>query len=350
MRWHWISRLGGYLTRAEKAVAHAIAQRCNERGEAWPGMERLRRESGYSSERTVQKALRGLVRKGCLTVTHRPGTSNLYRLREPDPNALQIGLFQAPRPPLYPRKNCTPPPSTIAGVPRNPSGTKPKEKPTTEGKKYLPLVSLAEGLFRERFGQGPTWLAADWKQLQALVKARPDLPMPEMVVEFERRYWNLLESTDPFITQQGGSLKFFCANFDRFLAGPVHSEAELRRLEQSRHARAGGHAAAPHPQPIQQPDPPTADPEAREMWDQILSELQQTLNPQTFSTWFKGTRGVEIVFPPGTNGDSSSVGTLRVFAPNVISEKWLATEGVSCLNELRPPCYLEFFSTQTTVN
>lgn len=350
MNWHWISRLGGYLTRSEKSVAHAIAQRTNEKGEAFPGMELLRSESGYSSERSVQDAIRGLVLKGCLTVTHRPGTSNLYRLREPDSNALQIGLFQAPRHTLYPRNSCTPPPSTIAGDPRNPSGTKPKLKPTTEAKEYLPLVSLAEGLFRERFGQGPTWLAADWKQLQALVKARPDLLMPEMAEEFGRRFRNFMGSTDPFIAQQGGSLKFFCTNFDRFLEGPVHSEAELRRLEQSRHARAGGHSSTPHKQPIQQHEPPTADPEAREMWDQILSELQQTLNPQTFSTWFKGTHGVEIVFPPGTNGDSSGVGTLRVFAPNVISEKWLTTEGVSCLNELRPSCHLEFFSPQSTVN
>ena len=51
-------------------------------------------------------------------------------------------------------------------------------------------------------------------------------------------------------------------------------------------------------------------------WDRVLSHLQSSLNPQTFSTWFKGTAL-----------ESDTEKQIVVRAPNPISQKWLETEG-----------------------
>jgi len=51
-------------------------------------------------------------------------------------------------------------------------------------------------------------------------------------------------------------------------------------------------------------------------WEKILAHLQQRLNPQTFATWFKPTR-LEAV-----KGE-----ILAVRVPNLVFQKWLATDG-----------------------
>ncbi len=52
------------------------------------------------------------------------------------------------------------------------------------------------------------------------------------------------------------------------------------------------------------------------LWEKIVAHLQQTLNPQTFATWFKPTQ-LEAV-----KGN-----ILAVRVPNPVFEKWLTTDG-----------------------
>ena len=72
-----------------RAVLLVLADRANERGEAWPSWRTLERESGLSRS-SVHKALAALRQMGFLTWQQRRDchgdlTSNLYKLRLPSP-------------------------------------------------------------------------------------------------------------------------------------------------------------------------------------------------------------------------------------------------------------------------
>lgn len=265
MNWHWISRSGSYLTKAEKAVLHAIIGRCDETGEAYPGMVRLCRESGYRSDRTVYDAICGLVRKGCLTVTVRPGRSNLYRVHEPDTTARQMDLF-APLSKIagHPRKKRKPPPSRIAGGSRNRSGTKPKLKPKEEaGKEAVPAAAPHDPLmghrqghtlghpsfdrkisecirvafeeFEQAKGRKPVWETKDFAAVAGLVKRHDWVT----VAEFSRRFGNFIRSTEEFTQRQGGSLAYFCSKFDQFADGPLQEVESRKSKSENREAHVG---------------------------------------------------------------------------------------------------------------
>lgn len=62
-----------------KAVLIGIANHANPVGEAWPSVERLMLYTGYK-ERAVRKALCELESIGLMTVTERPGRTNLFTL------------------------------------------------------------------------------------------------------------------------------------------------------------------------------------------------------------------------------------------------------------------------------
>jgi hypothetical protein len=83
--------------------------------------------------------------------------------------------------------------------------------------RFKPFVDFAFKTFHVQHGQKPTWRKKDFANLKALLKENQNL-RPE---ELARRWNNYLTSTEAFTVKQGGSLAYFCAHFDSFMAGPV---------------------------------------------------------------------------------------------------------------------------------
>jgi hypothetical protein len=96
-----------------------------------------------------------------------------------------------------------------------------KQKPSRAARagdpRHQPFFDLCFQAFITHYGQPPTWNGRDHRALANLLRDKPDLPVDEL----RRRFGNFLASTEPYIAGQGGSLAFFCSNFDRFLLGPV---------------------------------------------------------------------------------------------------------------------------------
>lgn len=105
------------------------------------------------------------------------------------------------------------------------------------------LSDAASRLFAEKHqGKKPTWPPKHFVQLAALLRIRPDIT----VSEFSERYANFLDSPIPFHRQQGGSLAFFCSNYDAFIeptaaanpfGGSYVSKAHQRERENMRSAQ-----------------------------------------------------------------------------------------------------------------
>ncbi len=99
---------------------------------------------------------------------------------------------------------------------------------------------MACRLFAEKYhGEKPTWQKKHFVQLANLLSIRRDLT----VDEFSQRYKNFLGSPIPFHSQQGGSLAFFCSNYDAFIEpiaaansfrGNYVNKAEQRSLANAR--------------------------------------------------------------------------------------------------------------------
>jgi len=79
-----------------------------------------------------------------------------------------------------------------------------------------PFIDFAYKTFVERFGQNPSWQGKDWKQLKTLLAATD-----ARLEEIQARWRHYLASTEPFTAKKGGSLAYFCANFDAFINGPL---------------------------------------------------------------------------------------------------------------------------------
>ena len=72
---------------------------------------------------------------------------------------------------------------------------------------------IAFETFKAKFGNAPAWDTSDYTALSKLFKRIPTLSFEE----FNRRWANFLYSEDAFEVNQGGRLRYFCANFDRFM-------------------------------------------------------------------------------------------------------------------------------------
>jgi len=84
-----------------------------------------------------------------------------------------------------------------------------------------PFVEFAYKTFQSRFGQKPSWQAKDWTQLKNLLAATS-----ASLDEFQARWRHFLASTESFTVKKGGSLTYFCANFDAFINGPLVTPAK----------------------------------------------------------------------------------------------------------------------------
>ena len=104
-------------------------------GGVWTSVRTLAREAGVA-ERTVQTSCAALVEKGYLTITRRPGQTNLYDVVLQETPAVAA----APHPSS---SSCTPTPATAA-APKRPKGTIPHNE----------LVELVDAL-KEAYPKRP---------------------------------------------------------------------------------------------------------------------------------------------------------------------------------------------------
>jgi len=98
----------------------------------------------------------------------------------------------------------------------------PAAKPTPPAdSRRQPFIEFATKSFESRFGQKPSWQGKDWKQLKNLLAAT-SAPQEEI----QARWQHFLASTEAFTAKQGGSLAYFCTNFDAFINGPLVAPAK----------------------------------------------------------------------------------------------------------------------------
>jgi phage replication O-like protein O len=83
-------------------------------------------------------------------------------------------------------------------------------------------------------GQKPNWTQADFVQLAALFRRKGDLSIETFCTHWD----GYVTTDDPFHLKQGGSLRYFCANFDKFdpailevVSPKAKLEAYAKRLE-----------------------------------------------------------------------------------------------------------------------
>jgi hypothetical protein len=198
------------------------------------GYERLGKESRISARR-VMSIVEELTRSGELAVEKGAGPhgTNLYSLplmsatpnsvgvKKPSHEVSEPNLIPDLIPGLHPNHNK--PSLTEEKMP--PSG------PQAASKKELPLHRLlsdkAVEMFVRKFRQKPTWNGRHFVQLATLEKVRPGIAVPE----FAERYANFLNSPVPFHRQQGGSLAYFCSQYDAFIEAYPGDDREAKRSE-----------------------------------------------------------------------------------------------------------------------
>ena len=114
-------------------------------------------------------------------------------------------------------------PSSLHG-----SGSKSKPRAPKNGAvNSREFSDVAIQLFKEKFGQAPTWSTPDFVQLAGLLKRSHPT-----VAEFVRRYSIMLASEDPLQAKQNGSLRFFCSNFDLFIRPPFKKKTAGERQQE----------------------------------------------------------------------------------------------------------------------
>lgn len=84
-------------------------------------------------------------------------------------------------------------------------------------------VSHARSAFKNKFHQEPTW-ENERREVGWLFANKSDLT----VGEFNRRWNNYVDSTDPFLKTQGFSLHYFVKHFDSFMSGPLSAKNALQ--------------------------------------------------------------------------------------------------------------------------
>lgn len=97
---------------------------------------------------------------------------------------------------------------------------KPAAKPTRPrpgDPRFRLFVDFAHGAFEAKYGTKPSWQGKDWKGLQNLLASNKSLGL----LELQTRWQSYLDSTEAFTVKQGGSLAYFCAHADSFIAGPI---------------------------------------------------------------------------------------------------------------------------------
>ncbi len=83
--------------------------------------------------------------------------------------------------------------------------------------RYQQFLGTAFEAFRAQCGQSPTWSNKEFKGLSLFLAKQGQIEL----AEWQRRFQNFMASTDEFVCNQGGSILYFLANFDKFIRGPI---------------------------------------------------------------------------------------------------------------------------------
>jgi hypothetical protein len=98
------------------------------------------------------------------------------------------------------------------------SKTKPAAKTTQPADpRFQGFFSFAYEDYRVRKGQPPAWGGKHKANLKQFLQENPAVTLEE----WQRRWLNYSQSTEPYTVNQGGSLAHFCSKFDSFIDGPV---------------------------------------------------------------------------------------------------------------------------------
>jgi Helix-turn-helix domain len=215
---------------ADRLVLGAIAHRVsNDSGEAYPSIPTIAREANVS-ESTVYESLTNLQKLGEVDweKAASPLGTNLYKLPKfrdwmetlhPPKSGGGRGS-EVRKHPLRSTEN-TPPKS--GGEPSFNHQKKPSEEKTSAASPqdrslHRRFVQFAKENFKAKHGgRLPAWNGQDYARLADLLKRCPDLQFEEL----QRRWAHFVSSPQPFIRDQGDSLKFFCIRFDSFIDGPL---------------------------------------------------------------------------------------------------------------------------------
>lgn len=105
-------------------------------------------------------------------------------------------------------------------VPASPSAPRPHPVPHPSSL-HTQIVQAAQRMYVEKFKEKPSWNGAIFKNLQSLIKSKPDLT----VVMFESHYRNLLDSPLDFDQNKSSSLVWLLTHFDEY----VHPHTARRK-------------------------------------------------------------------------------------------------------------------------
>jgi len=215
---------------ADRLVLGAIAHRVsNDSGEAYPSIPTIAREANVS-ESTVYESLKNLKDLGEVEweIAASPLGTNLYGLPKfrdwmetlPPPKS---GGGRGSEVRKHPLQSLDKHPPKSGGEPSLNHQKKPSEEKTSAASPpnhslHRRFVQFAKESFKGKHaGRSPSWNGQDYARLADLLKRCPDLHFEEL----QRRWTHFASSPQPFIRDQGDSLKFFCSRFDSFINGPL---------------------------------------------------------------------------------------------------------------------------------
>lgn len=170
------------IPQTEKMVLLCLCDYANDKGECWPAVESLARKCSVS-DRTVQRAIRGLVQSGILAVKQSRGrVANTYSI-----------IITQPRQSVTPTEchpdTVSPPTPTICRS--NPDTVSPKPLRTTIEPSNINRVAKPEGVTDE------VW--DDWKRVRK--KPITATVLKRIETEAAKIGWTLAEA----ITEAAGS-------------------------------------------------------------------------------------------------------------------------------------------------
>lgn len=99
-------------------------------------------------------------------------------------------------------------------------GVKPRRQKAAPGDpRFQPFFTFAFDSFNAKYQRKPLWRGKDQNGLRSLLVSHNVERLPLNRLQSDWR--SFLDSTDPFILKQGGSLAFFCSCIDKFANGPL---------------------------------------------------------------------------------------------------------------------------------
>ena len=120
--------------------------------------------------------------------------------------------------------------STTESTQKNEQAKEQLAPPAKKDPRHNQCFKVAYDSYLNKHRAIPHWSGRDGKQLKSLLRSDHALTIDE----FTRRWNEYLKTKDTFHSRQGGSLAYFCTNFDKFIAeiGILHDEQPAESIRQ----------------------------------------------------------------------------------------------------------------------